>query len=159
MNLYLWIKLLHIISATVLFGTGLGTAFFMLKAYLSENEAAMAVTSCDVVLADWIFTTPAVIVTFTTGLWLTHKVGISFSSVWFVAVISLFALVGACWIPVVWIQVRVRDLISSGADRSEYRKLMLVWIAFGVPAFASVLVLFYLMVSRIGAYTSAASFL
>ncbi len=154
MNLYLWIKLLHIVGATVLFGTGLGTAFFMLTAYLSENEEAMAVTSRHVVLADWVFTTPAVIVTLTTGLWLTHKVGIPFSSVWFVAVISLFAFVGACWIPVVWIQVRVRDLISSGADRSEYRKLMLVWIALGVPAFASVLVLFYLMVSRIGAYAS-----
>ncbi len=75
MNLYLWIKLLHIVGATVLFGTGLGTAFFMLKAY--------------------------VIVQLMTGLWLTHKVGIPFSSAWFVAVISLFAFVGACWIPVV----------------------------------------------------------
>lgn len=154
MSLYLWIKLLHILSATVLFGTGLGIAFFMLKTYLSENEEAMAVTSRHVVLADWVFTTPAVIVQLTTGLWLTHMVGIPFSSAWFVAVISLFALVGACWIPVVWIQARIRDLISSGADRSEYRKLMLVWISFGVPAFASVLVLFYLMVSRAGAYTS-----
>ena len=152
MSLYLWIKLLHIISATVLFGTGLGTAFFMLKAYLSENEEAMAVTSRHVVLADQVFTTPAVIVQLTTGLWLTHKVGIPFRSVWFVAVVGLFAFVGACWIPVVWIQVRVRDLISSGVDRSEYRKLMLVWIALGVSAFAGILVLFYLMVSRTGAY-------
>lgn len=152
MTAYLWIKLLHVLSATVLFGTGLGTAFFMLKAWLSDNDDAMAVTAKNVVTADWIFTTPAVVIQLATGLWLTRQLDISFASVWFVIVISLFVFVGACWIPVVWIQIRIKTLLERGADRREYRNLMRAWIALGIPAFAGVLVLFYLMVSRTGAY-------
>ncbi len=153
MTSYLWIKLLHILSSTVLFGTGMGIAFFMLKAYLSKNDEAMAVTTRHVVVADWLFTAPAVVIQLVTGLWLTSKLNISFGSTWFIAVIGLYILVGICWIPVVWIQMRVRDLIASGANRDEYRTLMRVWAALGFPAFGGVLVLFFLMVSRYGAYS------
>ena len=152
MNLYLWIKLVHILSATVLFGTGMGTAFFMLKAYLSQNDQAMKITTNSVVMADWVFTTPAVVIQLATGLWLTSKLNIAYDSSWFVAVISLYALVGLCWIPVVWIQIRIRDLIAGGSARDDYRQLMRVWMALGVPAFGSVIVIFYLMVSKLGAY-------
>jgi uncharacterized membrane protein len=152
MNLYLWIKLVHILSATVLFGTGMGTAFFMLKAYLSQNDQAMKITTNTVVMADWIFTTPAVVIQLATGLWLTSKLNIAYDSSWFIAVISRYALVGLCWIPVVWIQIRVRDLIATGSARDDYRQLMRVWMALGVPAFGSVIVIFYLMVSKLGAY-------
>ena len=152
MTLYLWIKLVHILSASVLFGTGMGTAFFMFKAYLSKNDEAIAVTTRNVVMADWVFTTPAVVIQLVTGLWLTDKLNISFTSTWFIAVIGLYILVGICWIPVVWIQIRIRDLIASGANRDDYRKLMRTWIALGVPAFASILILFFLMVAKVGAY-------
>lgn len=152
MNGYLWVKLLHILSATVLFGTGMGTAFFMLRAYLSRNNEAIAVTTRNVVLADWLFTTPAVLVQLATGLWLTSRLGIAFDSAWFAAVISLFVFVGGCWIPVVWIQIRIRNLIAAGASRESYRKLMQTWVVLGVLAFSSVIVLFYLMVSKTGAY-------
>ena len=152
MTLYLWIKLVHILSASVLFGTGMGTAFFMFKAYLSKNDEAIAVTTRNVVMADWVFTTPAVVIQLVTGLWLTDKLNISFTSTWFIAVIGLYILVGICWIPVVWIQIRIRDLIAGGANRDDYRKLMRTWIALGVPAFASILILFFLMVAKVGAY-------
>ena len=150
MTPYLWMKLLHVLSATVLFGTGMGIAFFMLKAYLSKNDEAMAVTSRHVVMADWLFTAPAVVIQLLTGLWLTNKLNISFGSSWFVAVISIFIFVGICWIPVVRIQIRVRDLIAAGASRDDYKRLMRIWAALGVPAFSGVLVLFFLMVSKTG---------
>ena len=153
MSLYLWIKLLHILSATVLFGTGLGTAFFMLKAYLSENDAAMAVTTRTVVMADWLFTTPAIVLQLLSGIWLTLYLNISMQSAWFNIVIGLFVFVGACWIPVVWIQIRIRDLIAAGEPRDSYRTLMRCWLALGVPAFSSVIVIFYLMVFKVGAYS------
>jgi uncharacterized membrane protein len=153
MTPYLWIKLLHILSATVLFGTGMGTAFFMLKAYLSANDEAMAVTTKSVVLADWIFTLPAVVVQFATGLWLTQHLNISMDSAWFSTVLGLFVFVGACWVPVVWIQIRIRDLIAAEAGSDSYRKLMRWWVALGVPAFAGVLIILYLMVSKTGAYS------
>lgn len=152
MSFYHWIKLVHILSATVLFGTGIGTAFFMLKAYLSENDQAMKITTRTVVMADWIFTMPAVVIQLATGLWLTTSLHIAFDSSWFIAVIALYALVGACWIPVVWIQMRIRNLIAEGACRGDYEILMRTWMALGVPAFSSVIIIFFLMVSKLGAY-------
>jgi uncharacterized membrane protein len=150
MNLYILVKLVHILSATVLFGTGMGTAFFMLKAYLSQDDQAMRVTTNSVVMADWLFTTPAVVLQLVTGLWLTSRLGIAYDSSWFVAVLSLYLFVGLCWVPVVWIQIRIRNLIADGRPRDDYQNLMLVWIALGIPAFAAVIVIFYLMVSKTG---------
>ena len=148
MDLYQAIKMLHIISATVLFGTGLGTAFFMLRAWLDGSQNVMTSTARSVVLADWVFTTPAVVTQFATGLWLTRQLGIAWGSAWFMAVIGLFVLVGACWVPVVWIQIEVRDRLRNGAFVDECRSLMRLWIALGVLAFSAVIVLFWLMVFR-----------
>lgn len=153
MNLYSWIMLLHILSASLLFGTGLGIAFFMFRAYLSDNREAMKVTTRNVVLADWIFTTPAIVVQLGTGLWLTWQLGIPFGSAWFIAVLSLFIFVGICWIPVVRIQIHIRQILTQGGDIADYRRLMRAWIALGIPAFTSILILFYLMVSKTGANT------
>lgn len=153
MNVFLWIKLFHILGATVIFGTGLGTAFFMLRAHLSRNTEAMKVTTQSVVLADWIFTTPAVVIQLLTGLWLTSKLGIPYGSVWFVSVLALFILVGLCWLPVVFIQIQIRKIIVNGGTLDDYRVLMKIWIGLGIIAFASVLILFYLMVSKLGANT------
>lgn len=150
MSPYLWIKLVHIISATILFGTGLGIAFFMLKAYLSGNQDTMVVITRNVVLADWIFTTPAVVIQLASGLWLTQKIGTPFDSVWFVSVISLFVLVGGCWIPVVWIQIKIRDVVASDGDKLDCRRLMSIWMVLGAVAFSGVLLLFFLMVFRVG---------
>lgn len=153
MSSYLWIKLLHIVSATILFGTGLGTAFFMLRAYRSGSEEAFAATTRHVVSADWWFTTPAVVVQLVSGIWLTVQLGIAFDSAWFMTVMALYAFVGGCWLPVVWIQLRVRDMAGKGVPRQQLKTWMRAWIALGIPAFSAVLVLFFLMVSRQGAYT------
>ena len=148
MILYLAIKLLHILSGTILFGTGLGTAFFMYKAYRSGNIEAMRVTTSHVVIADWFFTTPAIVVQLLTGVWLTLDLGISVGSAWFMIVIGLFALICACWLPVVWIQIKVRNMLRDSATVSDIRKLMTAWVLLGIPAFLSVIVLFSLMVYK-----------
>lgn len=153
MTAYLWIKLVHILSATILFGTGIGTAYFMLKTYRTRNEEALRVTTQNVVIADWMFTTPAVIVQLVTGLWLTAHLNIAYESSWFVAVITLYVIAGACWIPVVWIQIRIRNLLESGAGIASIASLMRTWVALGIPAFTSVLVIFVLMISKSGAYS------
>ncbi len=150
MELYLWIKLLHILSATVLFGTGIGIAFFMLKAHLADSHEVMIVTTRHVVLADWLFTMPSVFIQFSTGIWLTAQSSIPFGSVWFLAVISLFGFIGLCWLPVIWIQIRIKEMLNEGAKDAEYQKLMRLWILLGIPAFLSILVIFYLMVSKTG---------
>ena len=154
--LYFTVKLIHIVSATLFLGTGIGTAFFMFSAYRSRDVAAIRVTSRHVVLADWLFTLPAVVVQLVTGLWLTSYLGIDYRSAWLISVLALFALVVACWAPVVWIQIRLSRLIGAAATDAipgRFKRLMRAWIALGIPAFVLTLALLWLMVFKPGVGT------
>lgn len=154
MSVYALVKMIHILSASVLFGTGTGIAFFMLLAHRSGDRQSFVSTSRTVVAADWLFTTPAVLVQFLSGLWLTHRLGFGYGSAWFVSVIGLFLFVGLCWLPVVWIQLRLSRLGEAGHDSPEYHRLMRMWIGLGIPAFLAMLVIFYLMVTKAGVGTT-----
>lgn len=144
--------MIHILSAVVVAGTGTGIAFFMYMANRSSNMAAIAVTARHVVLADWLFTAPAVVMQFVTGVLLMHKLGYSFSSTWFHLVIALFLFIGICWLPVLMIQYRLKSLaeasLVSGHMNPDFSRLMRYWVALGVPAFASILIIFWLMVFK-----------
>ena len=149
---YLTLKLIHIISSTILFGTGLGTAFFMVRANAHKDIHALKSTTKSVVLADWLFTTPAVIIQPITGFMLMNILNISYSSTWFYLVIGLYVLTGACWIPVVYLQSRLRD-IAQITDTWEtlpkaYFDQYRLWNLLGFPAFTAVLIIFYLMVYK-----------
>ena len=151
-------KVIHVLGTVLLFGTGMGTAFFLLMAYRSRDLDAIRVTARHVIIADWLFTTPAVVVQPITGVVLMLLLGYRFDTVWFAAVVVLFVLTGACWIPVVIIQYRLRDLAISATSfevlPQEFHRLMRRWIALGVPAFSSVLLIVVLMVTRAGVATS-----
>jgi uncharacterized membrane protein len=149
-DLYFSVKLLHILSSTILFGTGVGTAFFMYNAWTGGDRDYFSQVAQRVVLADWIFTTPAVAVQLATGIYLTWQSGIAFDSAWFVAVIALFMLIGCCWIPVLFIQYRVRDMLLCGASTDACRHLMRVWTALGCLALMFILLVFCLMIFKPG---------
>ena len=152
MDSYLWLKLIHILSAVVVAGTGGGIAFFMFMANRSSNLEAITVTARYVVLADWIFTAPAIVIQFVSGVLLMLQLGYSFTSTWFFFVIALFVFVGICWIPVVFIQYKLRTLatlsLSTGALDPRFRVLMRYWCALGIPAFLTILVIFWLMIFK-----------
>ncbi|ROS02051.1 putative membrane protein [Sinobacterium caligoides] len=152
MDNYLLLKMIHILSAVIVTGTGAGIAFFMFMANRSNNIQAIAVTARHVVLADWLFTTPAIVVQFVTGLMLMMRLGYTFTSSWFLLVISLFLFIGACWVPVVVIQYRLRNLADSAVESGElgapFKQMMRWWTALGVPAFCAILVIFWLMVFK-----------
>ena len=152
MSSYLVLKLMHILSAVIMAGTGLGTAFFMFMAYRSKDLKTMAVTTKHVVIADWCFTTPAIIVQVISGVLLMHTLGYSFQSAWFMTVAGLYVFVGACWIPVVFIQLQLKGIAESQLEddhvNEEFMRLMKIWTSLGVLAFSSVLVLFCLMVFK-----------
>lgn len=151
--IYLLVKWIHIISSTLLFGTGFGIAFFMWRAHRSGSAALVAGTARSVVIADACFTAPAVVIQLLTGLWLAHRLGLAFSTFWLKAALMLFVLVGACWLPVVWLQMRARDLaLASVASDTllsrDYYRVMRWWFWLGWPAFFGVLAIFWLMVSK-----------
>lgn len=153
MTSYEIVKLLHILSATVLFGTGLGTAFVVWNANRGGDVAAIAFATRHAVLADWLFTTPAVLFQPLSGLWLVHEAGYGFTEPWLLWVYGLYALVGACWLPVVAIQFRMRRMAARAAAESTalpeaYHRCMRAWLLLGWPAFMSLMAIFWLMVAR-----------
>lgn len=153
MEFYLPLKLLHILSSTLLFGTGLGTAFYLWRADRSRDVAVIAEVSRNVVLADWLFTTPAVIIQPLTGLAMLHLTGIPLHTPWVAASLGLYGLIGACWLPVVWIQVRLARnaavLLHTAATLNErHDRYMRIWYGLGWPAFIGVIAIFYLMVLK-----------
>lgn len=153
MDWYSIVKSLHIMSATVLFGTGLGIAFFMVcggrSASLQERYFASRIT----VLADTIFTFPAVFLQPLTGAWLIWQGGYDWADGWLLATYGLYALAGACWLPVVWLQIRmrnlVRDALSAGTPPPPaFDRLFRIWFLLGWPAFAGLVAVFFLMVTK-----------
>jgi uncharacterized membrane protein len=152
MDDYLLLKLIHILSAVVITGTGSGIAFFMFMASRSDNPQAIYMTTKHVILGDWIFTTPAVLMQLITGVLLMKKLNYSFSSTWFYWVIGLFVLIGILWLPVIRIQYRLRESakasMDTGAVTPEFRNYMRIWTSLGVPAFTTILIMFWLMVFK-----------
>jgi uncharacterized membrane protein len=150
---YLVVKWLHILSSTVLFGTGLGSAFYMFVASRTRDARVAAVVVRYVVIADWAFTTPTIVIQPLTGFWLLHIAGYPLDSAWIVWSIALYLVAGAAWLPVVWIQMRMRDQAADAARRqaelpATYWRMLRVWVALGCVAFTAMVVVFYLMVAK-----------
>jgi uncharacterized membrane protein len=150
---YVIVKWLHILSSTLLFGTGLGSAFYMFFASLTRDARAIAVVVRYVVIADWAFTTPTIILQPLTGFYLVHIAGFPLTSKWMVASVVLYLLAGACWLPVVWMQIRMRDMAreaaaSGGELPVRYWSFLRWWVALGIVAFAALVAVFYLMVAK-----------
>lgn len=153
MTLYVVLKLVHVLSGAVLFGTGAGIAFFMLAAHRTRDSGTVAATARMVVLADFVFTTPAVVVQPLSGIALMLLQGHDPAAPWLLAAYALYLLIGACWLPVVAIQMRIRRVAETAAAAGEalprtYHRLFRLWFVLGWPAFAGVIAIYWLMITR-----------
>lgn len=153
MDWVIFLRWAHVIGACVLLGTGAGIAFFMVMAHRTKNPVLIAHTASIVVIADWLFTASAVVIQPITGYLLAQAIGWPMSEGWIVLSLALYVLIGAFWLPVVWMQARMRDLAAAaakdGAPLPEaYHKLYRLWFAFGFPAFFAVLGIVWLMLAR-----------
>jgi uncharacterized membrane protein len=150
---YLLVKWLHIVSSTVLFGFGAGTAYYFWAAHRTGDASIIAPVGRMVVRADWIFTGTSGIVQPVTGLALAHLSGIDLTESWLVLSYHLYALAFACWVPVVALQIKAQRLAQAasrtGAPLSaHYHRTMRLWFILGWPAFLGLLVVFWLMIAR-----------
>jgi uncharacterized membrane protein len=150
---YVIVKWLHILSSTFLFGTGLGSAFYMFFASLTRDARVVATVVRYVVIADWIFTTPTIILQPLTGFYLVRIAHFPLTSKWIAASIALYLLAGACWLPVVWMQMRMRDMARQAASSdaelpARYWRFLRWWVALGIVAFLALVAVFYLMVAK-----------
>ena len=150
---YELLKWLHVLGSTVLLGTGAGIAFFMAMANRTGDVRLIAGVTRIVVIADYAFTATAVLAQPVTGVLLARTTGYSLTEGWILVSIGLYLLTGAFWLPVVWMQSRMRDLAAAAAAAgtdlpAEYRRLFRWWFAFGFPAFTAVLAIFWLMIAR-----------
>lgn len=153
MILDLTLRYLHIVGAVVLLGTGAGIAFFMMMAHRTGSAATVAAVARIVVVADYLFTATAVVLQPVTGVLLAWRLGYALSEAWIVASTILYVVTGLFWLPVVWMQARMRDLAAAAAAAGEvlppaYHRLYRIWFAFGFPAFFAVLAIVWLMIAR-----------
>ncbi|AUQ75395.1 DUF2269 family protein [Phaeobacter piscinae] len=147
------LRWLHVLGACVLLGTGAGIAFFMLMAHRTGDARLIAHTAGVVVLADLLFTTSAVVIQPITGGLLAWRLGWPLSEGWIALSLALYVVTGAFWLPVVWIQLRLRNLAREAVTNStelpaQYHRLFAIWFACGIPAFAAVLTIVWLMLAR-----------
>jgi uncharacterized membrane protein len=150
---YLTVKWLHVLSSTVLFGTGLGSAFYMFFTNRSGDVRAIAVVVRRVVIADWLFTTPTGILQPLTGFYLVYLAGYDWRASWILGSIALYGVAMLCWLPVVWLQMRMAAMaeaaVASGSALPQrFWRYHRVWTALGVPAFVGFVVVFWLMVVK-----------
>lgn len=147
------VKWLHILSSTILFGTGIGSAFYMLVTSLTRDARATASVVRHVVIADWLFTTPTIVLQPLTGFYLVYLLGYPLDSLWLVCIYILYILAGACWLPVVWLQIKMKSLAQNAAEKdhalpAQYWRYLKIWITLGIPAFIALIIIFYLMVAK-----------
>ena len=152
-DITLALKLIHVLGAAVLFGTGLGIAYFMWMAHRTHDAATIAATARIVVIADSIFTAGAVIVQPVSGALLAWTLGYRLGEPWIIASLVLYVMVGLCWLPVVGIQITLRNLAREAADTgtelpARYHRLFRIWFALGWPASFGVIAIFALMIWR-----------
>ncbi len=151
MSALLLVKTIHLLSGAVLLGTGLGIAFFMLMAHRTRDSVIIARVGRMVVLADLLFTATAAVVQPISGAILARMEGFRLNEPWLLAAYALYLMIGACWLPVVWIQLRMTRLAeaAAGAELPEsYYRLFRIWFALGWPAFLGVIAIYGLMLAK-----------
>ncbi|NWB86157.1 DUF2269 family protein [Pseudomonas gingeri] len=153
MSAYLLLKTLHILSSTILFGLGAGSAYYALRAWRTGNVEVIAATFKHLVFADWAFTTTTAVFQPLSGLGLMYLAGWPIQQGWLMGSLGLFVLAGICWLPVVWLQIRVhrmaeQALHAGAAMPMQAETYMRWWFVLGWPAFLSFMAIFYLMVAK-----------
>ncbi|MDP2264153.1 MAG: DUF2269 domain-containing protein [Hydrogenophaga sp.] len=152
MSYEVW-KWLHVLSSTVLFGTGLGSAYYLFFASRTRDPKVVASVVGLVVWADWVFTTTTIIFQPLSGFFLARIAGFPLFSPWLMWTYALYLLAGACWLPVVWMQIRMRDMARKAAAEGTdlpplYWRYLNFWVLLGIPAFFALLIIFYLMIVK-----------
>jgi uncharacterized membrane protein len=155
---YVVVKWLHVISSTILFGAGVGSAFHLFASTLRRGTHGAAASTRNVVLADWLFTLPSAIFQLASGLWLVHRLNLPFSTPWIAASLALYAVAIGCWLPVLWIQLRLRDHAVAAAGRNAelpqgYWRLFAWWVGLGFAGFFAFIAIFWLMVAKTVPFT------
>ena len=150
MTLYFLVKYLHVLGAIVILGTGIGIAFFMLMAHRSGDAAFITRTAAIVVLADTLFTLTAVTIT---GGVLMFMSSTTLAEGWLAASLLLYAIAGLFWVPVVFMQIEMRDLAGAASAAHQplpprYFALFRRWFWFGFPGFGAVIVILWLMIAK-----------
>jgi uncharacterized membrane protein len=153
MTFYFIIKYLHVLGAIFILGTGTGIAFFMLMAHRSGDPAFIARTAAHVVIADMLFTASAVVLQPVTGWVLMVQSATTLAEHWLTTSLGLYVVAGLFWIPVVFMQIEMRDLARAATARNaslppRYFVLFRRWFMFGIPGFGSVMIILWLMIAK-----------
>lgn len=151
---FLVLKWIHILSAMLLLGTGLGSAFYVWRAHRAGNLDAIRFVLKNVILADWLFTVPPIVLIPVTGVWLMRINGYAFSALWLWGSLVLFGIAGLCWVPAAVMQYKMKALADQASDQeplpAAYWKYERIWSLLGAAAFPAMIAIFTLMIFKPG---------
>jgi uncharacterized membrane protein len=147
------VKLIHILSSTILFGTGIGTALNLYMANRTKDIYLIAKTTRYVVWVDWVFTGTSGFIQPATGLWMVYLNGYPFTTFWVWSSILGYLIAAFCWFPVVYLQIKMRDFAANALQNKLslpqiYHRYYRYWFILGWPAFISLIIVFYLMTNK-----------
>jgi uncharacterized membrane protein len=149
---YIYLKWIHILSAILLLGTGLGSAFYVWRAHRAGNMDAIRFVLRNVILADWLFTVPPIVLLPVTGVWLMRINGYPFSALWLWLSLVLFGIAGLCWLPAAFLQYKMKALADQALDKerltARYWQYERLWSILGAAAFPAILAIFTLMIFK-----------
>ncbi|HMV41642.1 MAG TPA: DUF2269 domain-containing protein [Leptospiraceae bacterium] len=146
---YPLIKLIHILSATLMIGTGFGSAFYLYFTYKKGNVGTVRDVLKLVILADTIFTTPSVFLQLITGILLTEMIGLTFSK-WFWEVMGISLIVFVLWVRAAFIQLRLRKILEQENEITDkFHREMKIWFYLGIPSFSASMLIYYMMVFKV----------
>lgn len=133
------VELVHVLSATVPFGTGLGPALLLWRTARSCSPASLEAVTATVLAVDRPCIAPGGVVQLVTAGWLVEARGYSLTDAWTLASVGLYAPAGVARPWGVLLERRIRSLPRSGGGRPDpvlghFRG----WVTLGVVAFAAV---------------------
>ena len=150
---YLIVKWIHILSSTLLFGTGVGTAYYLICTIRTRDPFLIASVGKYVIAADWMFTATTMVIQPVTGFYLIYLADIPLASRWVMWSLGLYLLAAGCWLPVVWLQIKLQRLAAAASESKRdlpdiFWRYFWLWFALGIPAFIALVIVFYLMVAK-----------
>lgn len=151
--MYEYLKLIHILSSVLMVGTGFGSAFYMYMANRSKNLQAQLIVTRLVVKADWWFTTPTVIIQPVSGIAMIYLAGWPMDASWLLWSYALYGLAALCWLPVVWLQIQMRNMAMTADTTATalpalFWRYARYWEYLGYPAFIAMMLIYWLMISK-----------
>ncbi|MDQ0115862.1 DUF2269 family protein [Paenibacillus harenae] len=149
----LWL-VLHLLGVLLMAGNIITAAFWKIRADLAGNPIVIHQAAKNVMIADYAFTIPGLVMIIVSGGAMASESGVTWTGInWLTLSLILLSVTGIIWlailIPLQRKMIRSSaDGIKTGTISAEYRRASRQWAIYGVAATLLPIIILYLMVMK-----------